>query len=143
MGLDGISINQLRVDSQLNSNINKINQETSPQFIDALTKSQRVNPDEKQEQNSKNNQTLKQQEQEDEENQTQDENESEHINTEIEKFDLSDTKKYILKVDEKANEILIVEKATQKIIQKFNPEALSNLTGYLSNYTGVLINRKY
>ncbi len=48
----------------------------------------------------------------------------------------------MLKVDEKNNNILIIEKNSQKIIQSFNPEALADLTKYLPNFKGVLINRK-
>lgn len=145
MGLDGISPNQLRTASELNSgNLNKINSQANPQFIDALAKSQKVNADEKKEQNAKNkNNKAINQEQEDEQNQPDKQDGYEQDIEKIEKFDLSDSKRYILKVDEKTNEILIIEKATQKIVQTFNPEALSNLTKFVNNYTGVLINRKY
>ena len=54
MGLDGISVNQLRISSELNSGeLNKINQENFPQVVDGLTQGQRINADEKKEKEEK------------------------------------------------------------------------------------------
>ncbi len=141
MGLDGISVNQLRISSELNSGeLNKINQENFPQVVDGLTQGQRINADEKKEKEENKKNTKRSNKDEDLKDNEQNDELSE-LNAV--KYDLSDNNKYILKLEEESGNILIIDKKTQQVIQKFNPEALSNLTKYLKNYTGVLINKRY
>ena len=145
MGLDGISVNQLRMGSELNSNeLNNINPQTSPQFINGLSKGQRIDADDKNNQNHTQGEILEQEdENEDDKN---DENDGINKKTppkDITKYDLSDTKKYTLEIDDKTNTVSIKEKSSQSIIQTFDTQTLSSLTKYLKNYCGVLINRKY
>ena len=145
MGLDGISVNQLRMGSELNSNeLNNINPHTSPQFINGLSKGQRIDADDKNNQNHAQGEILEQEdENEDDKN---DENDGINKKTpakDITKYDLSDTKKYALEIDDKTNTVSIKEKSSQTVIQTFDIQTLSNLTKYLKNYCGVLINRKY
>ena len=145
MGLDGISVNQLRMGSELNSNeLNNINPQTSPQFINGLSKGQRIDADDKNNQNHAQGEILEQEdENEDDKN---DENDGINKKTpakDITKYDLSDTKKYALEIDDKTNTVSIKEKSSQTVIQTFDIQTLSNLTKYLKNYCGVLINRKY
>jgi hypothetical protein len=49
----------------------------------------------------------------------------------------------MLKLDENSNTILIVEKATSKVVQKINADELSSYVGFLSNSQGSIINRKF
>ena len=145
MGLDGISVNQLRMGSELNSNeLNNINPQTSPQFINGLSKGQRIDADDKNNQNHAQGEILEQEdENEDDKN---DENDGINKKTpakDITKYDLSDTKKYALEIDDKTNTVSIKEKSSQTVIQTFDIQTLSSLTKYLKNYCGVLINRKY
>ncbi len=143
MGLDGISVNQLRMGSELNSNeLNNINPQTSPQFINGLSKGQRIDADDKNNQNHAQGEILEQEDEDDK----NDENDGINKKTpakDITKYDLSDTKKYALEIDDKTNTVSIKEKSSQTVIQTFDIQTLSNLTKYLKNYCGVLINRKY
>jgi len=144
MGLDGISLNQLRVTPENNSN--EMNNQTKfslnneTRVVDGLSEGQRVDPDKHREKN--NNQGLDRQY-----NSSDDEQEEENNNTEefepVETYDLSNTDKYLLKLDESENNILIIEKATKKIIQKISAEELTQFVNYLQGPTGSLINRKF
>jgi len=104
MGLDGISTNQLRFLNEQNSNeLNNVPaQQINPKHIDGMSSGQRINPDDKKE---KQNSEFSEDE---EENQETDDKENE-IEESI-KYDLSDTKRYLLKVDDDTNNILIKEK---------------------------------
>ena len=130
MGLDGISVNQLRMGSELNSNeLNNINPQTSPQFINGLSKGQRIDADDKNNQNHAQGEILEQEdENEDDKN---DENDGINKKTpakDITKYDLSDTKKYALEIDDKTNTVSIKEKSSQTVMQTFDIQTLSNIT---------------
>ena len=141
MGLDGISVNQLRITPEHNSNeLNKV-----PKFsldnsrpVDGLSQGQKIDPDkerdkEKRELNKQYN--------------TSDESESSEEGTqdsdEVVKYDLSQSEKYILKVDDATNEILIIEKSTKNIIQKISADELSGFINFLSYPQGSIVNRKF
>lgn len=137
MGLDGISINQLRITPENNSaeanRINRLDPQNDHKIVDSLSSGQKIDPDKERE---------KQQEGEFEFN----ENENENTiieDTEVVKYDLSESSKYILKLDSESNNILIVEKATSKIVQKINADELANYVGFLSNSQGSIVNRKF
>ena len=142
MGLDGISINQLRVTqenspSEINRNI-KTQNENNPKIIDGLSQGQRVDPNKDREHNSNDEFNLEQNEQQ--ENKEDDEtNES----TQVIKYDLSQSNKYELKIDDNSNTILIIEKATQKTVEKIDAQELSNYVHFLSNSQGSIVNRKF
>jgi len=139
MGLDGISINQLRVTPENNSS--ELNAQArfglneNARIVDGLSEGQKVDPDkehEKEQANLNKKFTSSEQEQEDE------------ISEEpVEKYDLSHSDKYVLKLDEVENTILIVEKTTKKIIQRIDAEELSQFVNYMSGPTGSIINRKF
>jgi len=141
MGLDGISVNQLRQMPE-NSTSQKINQDKgflneNIKAVDGLSQGQRVDPDKqnKQDKRQLNKQYI---------NLSEDES-SEEINENIDviKYDLSQTDKYILKVDEKTNSILILKKDSQEIIQKLDANNLSRFVYFLQNAQGTLVNRKF
>ena len=143
MGLDGISINQLRVTPESNSselnNQARFSLNNDTRIVDGLSEGQRVDPDKERE---RNNQTLKKHYTSLGEN-AEEENEETIIDETVEKYDLSQADKYILKLDETEDNILIIEKATKKIIQKIDAKELSKFVNYLSGPTGSIINRKY
>ncbi len=131
MGLDGISVNQLRLNTEVNS-INPINV-VQNRKIDGLSQGKKVDPDADNHQN--------QEMEEDEENQNTEEKQSDI--EEILKYDLSDSEKYMLKVDSSTNNILIVKKDTNEVLQVFSADILQHLMGNLMQGNGVLVNRKY
>ncbi len=131
MGLDGISVNQLRLNTEVNS-INPINV-VQNRKIDGLSQGKKVDPDADNHQN--------QEMEEDEENQNTEEKQSDI--EEILKYDLSDSEKYMLKVDSLTNNILIVKKDTNEVLQVFSADILQHLMGNLMQGNGVLVNRKY
>ena len=131
MGLDGISVNQLRLNTEVNS-INPINV-VQNRKIDGLSQGKKVDPDAENHQN--------QEMEEDEENQNTEDKQSDI--EEILKYDLSDSEKYMLKVDSLTNNILIVKKDTNEVLQVFSADILQHLMGNLMQGNGVLVNRKY
>jgi len=129
MGIEGISPNQLRIEPQ--TQINTQNNTQTEKRVDGLTQGTKIDPDKEKEKNPR-------QEGNEEENTDNSEEEIEVIN-----YDLSDTKKYQLKIDEKSNSVLIIKKDTREVIQVFSAKVLSNLTGFLNEGNGILVNRKY
>lgn len=143
MGLDGISVNQLRIVPDNNSNeMNnqvRFNLNQDVKVVDGLSQGQRVDPDKEREQSNAHlgrKFDLKEGE-EDEDNQEQLEDE------EVIKYDLSKNDKYFLKVDDNTNSIMIVEKESKKVVEKISSEELSVLVNYLANSQGSIINKRY
>lgn len=139
MGLDGISINQLRITPENNSaelnSTTKFSLDMSHKVIDGLSQGQKVDPDQK-------NEHEKPQLNEQFSSSADEEIEEEEIE-EVIKYDLSKSDKYCLKVEEETNSILIIEKSSKSIVQKINAEKLSAFVNYLSNSNGSIINRKF
>ena len=137
MGLDGISINQLRTTPENNSaelnNIARANQNDFKKVIDGLSEGQKVDPDGE----NKHEDSEFDFSEEDE----QAENEAEVV--EVIKYDLSDSSKYILKLEDVTNSILILEKASMKIIQRISASELSEYVSFLSNSQGAMVNKKF
>ena len=134
MGLDGISINQLRLNTDTNS-INPVNI-VQNRRIDGLSHGKKVDPD------KENHQNQEQDENKDELNEENEQQKESNLD-EILKYDLSDSEKYILKVDNVSNNILIVKKDTNEVLQVFSADILQHLMGYLMQGNGVLVNRRY
>lgn len=141
MGLDGISVNQLRITPENNSselnNTSRFTLEANHKVVDGLSQGQKVDPD-KQNEHEKpklNNPS-------DIEDEHEEENADEVIE-EVIKYDLSRNDKYLLKIEDETNSILIIEKSSQNIVQKINAEKLSNFVNYLSNSNGSIVNRKF
>lgn len=135
MGLDGISLNQLR--SPIEQPIREYNSQVSAssssdsRVVGAMSNSGRVDPDKE---SSKNTQDFDFGQNE---NKKQDENEEEVV-----KYDLSDNEKYSLNIDED-NMVSIVEKSTGNVIQKLNSQELSRYVSFLSNSNGSIVNRRF
>ncbi len=138
MGLDGISINQLRLSpdynsAELNSSINLPSNEV--RIVDGLSNGQRVDPDKHSEHENNSEQNKKKKFSDDD---TQEEILDEPVTT----YDLSDTKKYMLKLDDEANRILIIDKATDEIIQSIDADALAKFVLYSPNSCGSIFSKK-
>ena len=141
MGLDGISVNQLRITPENNSSeLNRV-----PKFsldnsrpVDGLSQGQKVDPDKEREKEKRelNKQYNSSDEPLDEENEAL-------IDTPVIKYDLSQSEKYTLKVDDATNEIIIIDKATTEIVQRVSADDLSHFVNYLSNSQGSIVNRKF
>ena len=138
MGLDGISINQLRMQPENNSaelnNVAKFNLGMEHKVVDGLSNGQKVDPD-------------KENEHEDAQLEEQfvksdDADEQEAIE-EVIKYDLSESNKYYLSLDDSSNKIMIIEKNTNKVVQEIDADSLSNYVGFLSNSQGSIVNRKF
>ena len=142
MGLDGISVNQLRVTPEHNSSeLNKV-----PKFsldlsrqVDGLSQGQKVDPDKEREKEKR--ELNKQYNSSDD---LQDDSDDEIIeDTPVIKYDLSQSEKYSLRVDDDTNEILIIDKSSKTIVQTINAEELSHFVSFLSNSQGSIVNRKF
>ena len=142
MGLDGISINQLRVTPENNSselnNQAKFSLNPDSRIVDGLSEGQKVDPDKEREKDKRSlNKKFTSPEENPEDN-------SENISDEnVEKYDLSQSDKYVLKLDEEENVILIVEKSTKKVVQSINADELSQFVNYMSGPAGSIISRKF
>ena len=138
MGLDGISINQLRVTPENNSaelnNPARFSLEASHKVVDGLSQGQKVDPDRENE--HEDPELLDQFGGAEEENQ-------EDVQEEVIKYDLSESSRYFLNVDEENNKILILEKATKRVVQEIGADELSNYVGFLSSSQGSIVNRKF
>ena len=62
---------------------------------------------------------------------------------EVIKYDLSESNKYYLSLDDSSNKIMIIEKNTNKVVQEIDADSLSNYVGFLSNSQGSIVNRKF
>ena len=142
MGLDGISVNQLRITPEKNSaeaaSIAKFSLSNEVKVVDGLSEGQKVDPDK---QNDKEKQQLEQNFTSGDED--EDENFQEEIQEEVIKYDLSRKDKYALQLDEENNTIVIIDKITKNVIQKIDPQELSLFVNYLSNSQGSMINRRF
>ena len=138
MGLDGISVNQLRITPEHNSaelnNVAKFSLENNHKVVDGLANGQKIDPDKEKE--HENPELAEQFVDLDDETQ-------EEIEEEIIKYDLSDSNKYLLKLDEESNNILIIEKASKNIVQAINADEMSSFVGCMLNSQGSMVNRKF
>ena len=136
MGLDGISINQLRTPENSSAEISRqarVGSNQEHKTIDGLTQGQKVDPDQgrqKDEQQKKGNFDEAQEEEEE-------------ILEEVIKYDLSDNNKYCLKLDEESNNILIIDKTSKKVVTQIDADELSQYVSFLSNSQGSIVNRKF
>ena len=141
MGLDGISINQLRITPENNSaelnNPVRFNVGSEHKIVDGLSNSQKVDPDK--EKDHDDPELARHYDSDDEDSNK----ESDANDEEIVKYNLSDSGNYILKLDENSNNILIIEKSTSVVVQKIDADELSKYVGFLSNSQGSIVNRKF
>ena len=138
MGLDGISVNQLRLTPDMNSaELNSVNNIPSNEVkaIDGLANGQRVDPDKESE--HENNAFLN------DNNAADDDSQDEDEEMEVVKYDLSDSSKYCLKLDASENKIQIIEKKTNNVIQTFDADELMKLISFSSSSCGSIVNKKF
>lgn len=141
MGLDGISVNQIRLAQESNSA--ELNNKTSfapnkdTKAIDGLAHGQVIDPDKEREHDK--NSFSKNKNEDDEEN--NEENIDEAVP--VQKYDLSQTDKYTIKTDNSSDTISIIENKTGNVIQVLDSASLSKFVNYLSDAKGSIINRKY
>ena len=141
MGLDGISINQLRITPENNSaelnNPVRFNVDSEHKIVDGLSNSQKIDPDK--EKDHDDPELARHYDSDDEDlNGKSDANDEEIV-----KYNLSDSGNYVLKLDENSNNILIIEKSTSVVVQKIDADELSKYVGFLSNSQGSIVNRKF
>ena len=137
MGLDGISINQLRTPENSSAEISRISRSSTNnehKIVDGLSQGQKVDPDQEQEKDQQSKHGFA--------NNNQDE-EDDEIQEEVIKYDLSDNNKYFLKLDENSNNILIVDKTTKNVVTQIDADELSQYVSFLSNSQGSIVNRKF
>lgn len=142
MGLDGISINQLRILPENNSselnNPAHFSSESAHKVVDGLANGQKIDPDKEHE--HENPQLLEQFVKGDDE---QEDETEEKVEYDTIKYDLSESSKYCLKIDDKTNKIMILEKSSQNIVQVISADELTRFVGFLSNSQGSIVNRKF
>jgi len=136
MGLDGISVNQLRVTTENNSaEMNRIarnNAHHTKKIVDSVSSEQKINPDKDDEGNI---QTYGRELEAEEEIQ-------EELPQDIVKYDLSESDKYNLELENGIDDIIIIEKKTGKIVQRINAEKMASFISPLASSQGAMINRK-
>lgn len=150
MGLDGVSINQLRItpennSAELNSQVRF--QDNNFGKIDGLSEGQRVDSKKRERQNQNNNSLSQKKgdidEEENEEDSFGGQYEVNETNPEeIIKYDLTNSKLYSLKLEEATNKIMIIEKATGNVIQVFDADDLRRFVNFMPDSCGALVNKK-
>ncbi len=144
MGLDGISINQLRVTQESNSaelnNQARFALNNDSRAIDGLSEGHRIDPDQEKE---REKQQPEKDKESDEENENPQDDEYSQEPVETIKYDLSKSDKYALKIDGETNSIFIIDKATKEVLQSISAEHLSHLVTFLANPQGSIVNKRY
>ena len=139
MGLDGISVNQLRITPENTSRENAISADlqakrnVGDRSVNSLDKKSAIDTDDKE-----NTSFFGGASSSDEEENSEDEAET----VEYEKIDLSNRELYEIKPDEYTNYLVIYNKQEGKIVQQITPGKLSTLVDNLKNPSGVLVNKR-
>ncbi len=142
MGLDGISVNQLRITPENTSRENAINSDflvnrnSDSKSVNSLDKKSAIDTDDKENTSFFGGDSSGATEENEEE--TDDNNPS----VEIEKIDLSNKELYEIKVDEDTNSLTIYNKKEQKPVGEITPVELSSLVDNLKNPGGILVNKR-
>ena len=138
MGLDGISINQLRITPELNSaelNSQIAINTNGNRIVDGLSNGQRVNPDKEQEHGNSDSKSNKKDRNEEEENE-------ETTSEEVTKYDLSDANKFNVKLNSETNSIILPDKISGNTVQTIDADELLKFIQYSPNSYGSIINKK-
>ena len=142
MGLDGISVNQIRITPENTSRENAINSDflvnrnSDSKSVNSLDKKSAIDTDDKENTSFFGGDSSGATEENEEE--TDDNNPS----VEIEKIDLSNKELYEIKVDEDTNSLTIYNKKEQKPVGEITPVELSSLVDNLKNPGGILVNKR-
>ena len=140
MGLDGISVNQIRITQENTSKENAILADMtakgggSSRSINSLDKKGAVDTDDKENTSFFAKSDSSEEEQEEA-------NEFGEV-VEYEKFDLSNKDDFEIKIEDETNSVVIYNKKNEKIVQKITPQGLSELIGALEHPSGAMVNKK-
>lgn len=140
MGLDGISVNQLRITQENTSRENAINadlkatRELASKTVDSLDKKSAIDTDDKENTSFFGGESSADEEQE--------ENNDELPIEEHEKIDLTNKDLYEIKPDENTNSLVIYNKEQNVVVQQISPNELSTLVDSLKNPSGILVNKR-
>lgn len=139
MGLEGISINQLRSVNEFNSaelnSLARVNQ-NDKKVVDGLSSGQRVDPD-KQGSNGSHGGAV------DKNNKDLSDDSGDSLQEEVVKYDLSDTQRYCIEVDDQTGNIKIVDKNSKKVVQSIGATELLQLINFAPNTCGSVINKRF
>ncbi len=139
MGLDGISVNQLRITPENTSKENAINADLQAKrnigdrSVNSLDKKSAIDTDDKENTSFFGGESSSAEE----ENQ-----EEETETTEFEKIDLTNRDLYEIRQDEDTNSLVIYNKQEGIIVQQISPGELSTLVDNLKNPGGVLVSKR-
>ena len=140
MGLDGISVNQLRITPDNTSKENAINADfkarmgESSRSVNSLDKKNAIDTDDKENTSFFGGESSSNDEKENPEEETQ--------NIEYEKIDLTNKDIYEIKPDENTNSLVIYNKQQGVVVQEITPNQLSILVDSLKNPSGILVNKR-
>ncbi len=140
MGLDGISVNQLRITQENTSKENTLNSQmlanigSGSRSVNSLDKKGAIDTDDKE------NTSFFGGESSSEEEEEQKENSEEKLD--FPKIDLSNKDVYEIRIDENNSSLSIYNKQENKMIQEITPGGLSSLVDNLKNPGGILINKR-
>lgn len=140
MGLDGISVNQLRLKQENTSKELAINtqmvanRDSSSRSVNSLDKKGAIDTDDK-ENTSYFGAGSTGEEGEEEKEETK-------KSEEFVKIDLTDKEKYEIKIDENSSSLTIYNKKSQSVVQNISANELSTLVDNLKNPSGILVNKR-
>lgn len=140
MGLDGISVNQLRITQENTSRENTLNSQmlaeigSGSRSVNSLDKKGAIDTDDKENTSFFGGDSSTSEDEED--------NKETQESVEYEKIDLSNKELYEIKVDEATNSLTIYNKKENKTVQEITPYELSTLVDNLKNPGGILINKR-
>ncbi len=142
MGLDGISVNQLRITQENTSKENTLNSQmlanigSGSRSVNSLDKKSAIDTDDKE------NTSFFGGESSSEEEEQEEKKDNEEESFDFPKIDLTNKELYEIKVDESKSSFSIYNKQENKIVQEISPNELSALVDSLKNPSGILINKR-
>ena len=141
MGLDGISVNQLRITPENTSKENAINSDFKARLnedsrsVNSLDKKSAIDTDDKENTSFFGGDSSSSSE--------EDENAQEETEiAEYEKIDLTNKDIYEIKPDENKNSLVIYNKQQGIVVQEITPNKLSVFVDNLKNPAGILVNKR-
>ncbi len=140
MGLDGISVNQLRITPENTSKENAINADLQAKrnigdrSVNSLDKKSAIDTDDKENTSFFGGESSSEEDEEEK---------NEEVDTvKYEKIDLSNKELYEIRTDENSNSLAIYNKQQGTIVQQITPNELSTLVDNLKNPGGILVNKR-
>lgn len=141
MGLDGISLNQLRITQENTSKENTLNSQmlanigSGSRSVNSLDKKGAIDTDDKENTSFFGGDSSSEEEQEEQKEEAEEK-------LDFPKIDLSNKDLYEIKVDENKGCLSIYNKQEDKTVQEITPHELSSLVDSLKNPGGILINKR-